>query len=262
MNFKAPILAVSLLVTLSTSSAHAFYPVVDAANIAQAIKQVEAMTMDQILQNDMLANAYKQFEMLKNQYVQLQSIYGSFTGIRANIPEMLLPRLNDILQGNFSTANGGGVLSTLMGGAGGGWDGFNSDKNNALSNTANKSLKAAGLSPDILKQWTDSREPIQQRTAQQASGGAMLAATAEQSYKESGESLKRVKTILDASKNSKDIKESIDNNTRMLAELSIQLAKSLEITSTEAVFNGQSGVNEAAERAEERKFFTFGNGQQ
>jgi type IV secretion system protein VirB5 len=171
---------------------------------------------------------------------------------------MLLPgELNGLLDGNFSSTSG--VLPTLLSGANGQWSGFASGKSSALMQSVGKSLKAAGLSTDALSQWTASGEPVQQRTAQQAAGGAMLAATAEQSYKEAGQSLSRVQEILKQTQASPDIKTSIDNNTRMLAELSVQLAKALEITSTEAVYNGQAGVNAAAERAEERKFFTFGN---
>lgn len=259
MKIKTSILAMSLCLSFSTTSAHAFYWVHDATNIAKAIDQLNVLKDNAIVQSDLLKNAVQQYKMLTKQFNQLQSIYGQFSGTRS-ILGMLLPNgLNDILNGNFSSTSG--VLSTLLSGAGGQWSGFAGGKSPALTATVNKSLKAAGLSTDTLSKWTGSGEPIQQRTAQQAAGGAMLAATAEQSYKEAGQSLTRVQEILKETQNSTDIKASIDNNTRMLAELSIQLAKTLEIASTEAVYNGQSGVNAAAERAEERKFFTFGNAQ-
>jgi len=259
MKAKAILLASSLCFTLLSTSAHAFYWVHDAENIAKAIEQLNAMKENAIVQNELLQKAVAQFEKLKSQLTQLERIYAQFSGPRSILGMLLPGELNSLLDGNFNSTSG--VLSTLLSGAGGQWSGFASGKSSALTTTVNKSLSAAGLSTDTLKKWTSSGEPIQQRTAQQAAGAAMLAATAEQSYKEAGQSLDRVQQILKETQNSPDIKTSIDNNTRMLAELSIQLAKSLEITSTEAVYNGQAGVNAAAERAEERKFFTFGNAQ-
>lgn len=257
MKAKTSILAMSLFLALSSTSAQAVVPVVDAANIAKAIEQLTAMADDAIVQNELLKKTFEQYEMLTKQFNQLKSIYNQFSGPRS-ILDMFIPNgLNGLLDGNFSSTSG--VLSTLLSGASGQWTGFAGGKSSAMTATVNKSLSAAGLSTDTLSKWTGSGEPIQQRTAQQAAGGAMLAATAEQSYQEAGQSLERVKTILQETQNSTDIKASIDNNTRMLAELSIQLAKSLELTSAQAVYSGQAGVNAAAERAEERKFFTFGN---
>ena len=85
------------------------------------------------------------------------------------------------------------------------------------------------------------------------------AATAEQTYAETSSSLERVNTLVAMTQGSGDIKESIDLNTRMLAELSVQLAKSLELQSIEAVYNGQAGVLSAATIAEERAYMTFSN---
>jgi type IV secretion system protein VirB5 len=259
MRTKAILLASSLCFVLPSTSAHAFYWVHDSVNIAKAVDQLKAMEANADVQNNILKNAYDQYEKLKQQFNQLKSIYDQFSGPR-NILGLLLPGdVNGLINGNFGSTSG--VLSTLLSGANGQWSGFASTKSSALTSTVNKSLSAAGLSSDTLQKWTSSGEPIQKRTAQKAAGGAMLAATAEQSYKEAGQSLDRVQKILSETQASPDIKTSIDNNTRMLAELSIQLAKSLEITSTQAVYEGQSGVSEAAERAEERKFFTFGNEQ-
>ncbi|QWK80885.1 type IV secretion system protein [Ochrobactrum sp. BTU1] len=259
MKAKATVLTTGLILWFSATSAHAFYLVHDSTNIAKAIAQLGVLKENVLVQNELLKNAYEQYKMLTKQFDQLKSIYDQFSGPR-NVLGMLLPgELNGLLDGNFSSTSG--VLSTLMSGSAGQWTGFASGKSAPMTKTVKRSLEAAGLSSETLSRWTASGEPIQQRTAQQAAGGAMLAATAEQSYKEAGQSLDRVQQILKETQNSPDIKTSIDNNTRMLAELSIQLAKSLEITSTEAVYNGLAGVNAAAERAEERKFFTFGNAQ-
>ncbi len=257
MKITAAILASALFFSSLSNPAQAFYWVRDTQNIAKAIEQLKVLRDNVITQNKLLENALEQYKMLTKQFSQLRSIYNQLSGPR-NILGLLLPgQLNSILQGNFNDT--GDILSTLLSGSRGQWSGFASDKSKALTRTVTNSLSASGLSSEILSKWSGSGEPVQQRAAQQAAGGAMLAATAEQSYKEAGQSLERVQLILKETQNSPDIKSSIDNNTRMLAELALQLAKSLEMSSSEAVYRGQAGVNAAAERAEERKFFTFGN---
>lgn len=257
MKIKSTVFALGFMLTASVSPVMAQgVPTFDQTNILKSIDQLNVMLKNVGIQTDILDQAKQQLGQLTKQLSQLQDIYKQFSGMR-NILDLKLPsELNGILSGNF---NASGVLNTLLAGSKGDWSGLDQIKSPAMKQTINKSLQSAGISQDTVKKWSSSGIPSQERTAQQATSGAMLAATAEQTYKEAGQSLQRVEKILDATKNSKDIKESIDNNTRMLAELSIQLAKSLEIASIEAVYNGQGGVISAAERAEERKFFTFGN---
>ncbi|WP_273794987.1 type IV secretion system protein [Brucella intermedia] len=255
MKIQNKVIAGLFVILMGSSSAYAQgVPVIDQTNILKSIDQLNVMIKDAGIQTDLLDQAKKHLDNLKQQLSQLQDIYKQFSGLR-NIAGLELPgELNGLLKGDMN-----GVLTTFLSGANGDWSNLTAGKSSAMQATIEKSLKSAGLSQNALQQWSSSNVPVQQRTAQQAAAGATLAATAEQSYKEAGQSLVRVNKILDETKNSDDIKSSIDNNTRMLAELSIQLAKSLEISSVEAAYNGQGGVITAAERAEERKFFTFGN---
>lgn len=230
-------------------------PVIDQTNILKSIDQLNVMLKNVGIQTDLLDQAKKQLENLQHQVSQLTDIYKQFSGLR-KIADLELPgELNGILEGDMN-----GVLSTFLAGANGDWSGITAGKSSAMKGTIDKSLKAAGLSQDIISKWSSSPVAAQQRTAQQASNGAMLAATGEQTYTEAGQSLERVKAILDEAKSSDDIKASIDNNTRMLAELSVQLAKTLEITSVQAVSDGQAAVLLSADKAEQQKFFTFSNG--
>ncbi|MCR5943956.1 hypothetical protein FG152_24600 [Ochrobactrum sp. XJ1] len=259
MKVKARILALSIFLASSSTAVHAQgVPVIDQTNILKTVEQLKVMLDNLGIQNNLLDQAMKHFENLQQQLGQLKNIYSMINGVR-NIANLDLPgELNGILSGNFG-GNLGSIISTFKAGASGDWSGLTSGKSTAMKQTIDNSLKSAGLSQETISKWSSSSVPGQQRVAQQAASGAALAATAEQSYKEAGQSLKRVEKILEDTKNSEDIKGSIDNNTRMLAELSIQLAKSLEIASIEAAYNGQGGVMAAAERAEERKFFSFGN---
>jgi type IV secretion system protein VirB5 len=263
MKIRTKIIASFMLFAVSSTSVQAQgVPVIDQTNILKSVEQLKVMLENLGVQNNLLTQAKEQFNKLQEQLGQLKNIYSMINGLR-NIKDLdFKSELSSILSGSFSGKDMGGIgniISTFNAGASGDWSGLTSGKSTAMKQTIDKSLKAAGLSQETISSWSSSNEPSQKRVAQQAASGAALAATAEQSYKEAGQSLERVKTILEDTKNSEDIKGSIDNNTRMLAELSIQLAKGLEIASIEAAYNGQGGVMAAAERAEERKFFTFGN---
>lgn len=229
-------------------------PTIDGQNTLQTIKQLEAMLRDAGVQSDLLSNAVKQVEQLQAQLTQLQNIYGQFSGARDIVDMAMGGNLDGILSGNMTD-----VLGTIQGGMTGNWGGFTPAKGDKLTKAVETALSTAGLSQEKVTGMATSGVPGAERVAAQASGGAVLAATAEQTYAETSSSLERVNTLVEMTQSSEDIKESIDLNTRMLAELSVQLAKSLELQSIEAVYNGQSGVLSAATIAEERAYMTFSN---
>lgn len=229
-------------------------PTIDGQNTLQTIKQLEAMLRDAGVQSDLLSNAVKQVEQLQAQLTQLQNIYGQFSGARDIVDMAMGGNLDGILSGNMTD-----VLGTIQGGMTGNWGGFTPAKGDKLTKAVETALSTAGLSQEKVTGMATSGVPGAERVAAQASGGAVLAATAEQTYAETSSSLERVNTLVEMTQSSEDIKESIDLNTRMLAELSVQLAKSLELQSIEAVYNGQAGVLSAATIAEERAYMTFSN---
>ncbi|MCY1741005.1 type IV secretion system protein [Ensifer sp. SL37] len=254
MKIRRFCLAAVLSVSLASGANGQGVPTIDSQNILQTIKQLEVLLKDAGIQSDMLANGLKQLEQLQQQLTQLQDIYSKFTGMRDIVGMVMDGDLNGLLNGNLTD-----VLGTIQAGMNGDWSGFTSGKASALKQGVQKTLSAAGLSQEKVSSMASSAVPGAQRAAAQASGGAVLAATAQQTYKESGQSLSRVNKMVELTKSSTDIKESIDLNTRMLAELSLQLAKSLELQSVEAVYTGQAGVNAAAAIAEERAYMTFSN---
>ena len=229
-------------------------PTLDGQNTLQTIKQLEAMLRDAGVQSDLLSNAVKQVEQLQAQLSQLQDIYGQFSGARDIVDLAMGGDLDGLLSGNMTD-----VLGTIQGGMTGNWGGFTPAKNDKLTKAVQTALSTGGLTQEKVTGMASSGVPGAQRVAAQASGGAVLAASAEQTYAETSSSLERVNTLVAMTQDSADIKESIDLNTRMLAELSVQLAKSLELQSIEAVYNGQAGVLSAATIAEERAYMTFSN---
>lgn len=239
--------------TLSEVSAGGV-PTLDIANKVINNKQLEILLKDFKVQGDILKQAAEQVKQLQAQVKQMQNIYDQFSGARDIIGMAMEGKLDGLLKGQLTD-----VMGTINAGMKGDWSGLNSEKSSALTKSVGKALSAAGFSQDKISTMAKSSDPGAKRMATQATGGAVLAASAEQTYSETGQSLERVNTLVELSQTSTDIKESVDLNTRMLAELSLQLAKSLELQSIEAVYNGQSGVISAATIAEERAYMVFSN---
>lgn len=254
LNRISGMMAAALAVLTPSTLAAQGVPTVDGQNTLQTIKQLEAMLKDAGVQSDLLDNAMEQVSKLEAQLSQLEDIYSQFSGARDIVDMTMGGDLDGVLNGNMS-----GLISTFQDGATGDWSGFASGKAAPMKNSVKTALSNAGLSQKTVSGMATSGVPGAERVAAQAASGAALAASAEQTYAETASSLERVNTLVDMIRSSEDIKESIDLNTRMLAELSVQLAKSLELQSIEAVYNGQAGILSAATIAEERAYMTFSN---
>ena len=120
-----------------------------------------------------------------------------------------------------------------------------------------QAFENAGFNQEGVTELATSGNVAAGRIANTATGGAVVAAAAEETHKEAGYSASRVDQITQMMAESEDMKTSIDLNTRMLGEVVITLAKQLELQSIEAAYSGQMGVNDAALAAEERAFMTF-----
>lgn len=229
-------------------------PTNDVQNTLQTIKQFQVMLDDAGLQSDQLNQLVEHGTKLQAQLDQLNQLYAKLTGLR-NIAEMTLEGgLDGILNGNLTD-----LVSTFKSVAHGNFSGFDGGKLGAMQQSVEEAYEAAGISQPQVSAMAASKVPGAQRTATQAASGAVLAASAQQTYKEAGIGLRRVDKIIDMAANSKDVKESIDLNTRMLGEVVLLLAKNLEATSLQSAYMGMSGVNASAAIAEERAYMTFSN---
>lgn len=229
-------------------------PTTDTGNTLQTIKQLEELLKNAGVQSDILDNAMEQLTALENQLTQLKDMYGKLTGLR----DIAGLNLGDGLDG-LLTSDMTDILSVMKAGAAGDWSGLASGKSQALQKSITSALSNAGMTQNDVTTMASSGIPGRERTATQASSGATLAATAQQTYTDAGTALTRTNKIIDLTKQSEDVKESIDLNTRMLADVVVVLAKSLELQSAEAIYSGQAGVLSAADIAEERAYMTFSN---
>lgn len=245
--------AAALAISSSVAMAQGV-PTNDTQNTLQTIKQLQAMLDDAGVQSDQLNQLIEQGTKLQAQLDQLNQLYAKLNGLRDIAGMALDGGLDGILNGNLTN-----VVSTFKSVAQGNFSGFDGGKSAAMQQSVTQAYQSAGMSQSQVSAMASSDVPGAQRTATQAASGAVLAASAEQTYKEAGIGLQRVDKIIDMAANSKDMKESIDLNTRMLGEVVVLLAKNLEATSLQSAYMGQSGVNAAAAIAEERAYMTFSN---
>jgi len=87
--------------------------------------------------------------------------------------------------------------------------------------------------------------------------GAVMSAAAQNSYAEAAQSLERVDQLVDLIPDMETLKEAVDHNTRVTAELAIAMTRMWELEAVQTVGAGQAGVADAATLAEERRYMDF-----
>ncbi len=101
------------------------------------------------------------------------------------------------------------------------------------------------------------RQSRGQSRGTQATTGALVSAAAQNSYEDAGQSLERVDRLVGLIDDMDELKESIDLNTRVTAELAIALVAMWQLEAVQTVGDGTGGVIDAATIAEEQRFMDF-----
>lgn len=230
-------------------------PTIDTQNITQQIQQVRHMLEDLGIQTEQLDALTAQIDKLEEQYGKLQELHAALTG-RTDILGMLLGDQSDcIINGRVTN-----VLGMLRQGVNAGnWGSLFSEHSCAQGSgeTVERVLTDAGLPQERVSEMAASGNPGQARVAEQAATGALVAAVAENSHSEAGQSLARVDRLVSEIPNMGSLKESVDHNTRVTAELAIAMTKMWELEAIQTIGDGMSGVAAAAMIAEEQQFMDF-----
>jgi type IV secretion system protein VirB5 len=113
---------------------------------------------------------------------------------------------------------------------------------------------SAGLDVATVDTLANSEDEGAARIGTQANTAAFLSAAAETSSVKASESLERVHGLVQEIPDTEGLKEAIDLNTRVTAELSIALANIWNMESAQLMGMGEAGVMDAATAAEEQKF--------
>jgi len=230
-------------------------PVVDTQNIAQAIQQLRQMIEDEILQNEQLVQLREQLTTLTDQLAELQRTYEALTRL-AELPEVIATEmeteLNGILDQEF-----GDIQATIRAIRSGDFSGLRGSGAGEIETQMDRVLAELGFDEDTLSEMASSGNAGAERIATQATTGALVSAAAQNSYDDAGQSLQRVDRLVGLIDDMDELKESVDLNTRVTAELAIALVAMWQLEAVQTVSDGTGGVIDAATIAEEQNFMEF-----
>ena len=230
-------------------------PVVDTQNIAQNIQQLRQMIEDEILQNEQLTQLRAQLTTLTDQLAELQRTYEALTRI-ADLPEIIQTRMEDELNGLLDQEFGD-IQATIRAIRTGDFSGLTGSGASEIETQMDRVLADLGFDEDTLAEMARSGNSGAARTATQATTGALVSAAAQNSYDDAGQSLDRVERLVGLIDDMDELKESVDLNTRVTAELAIALVAMWQLEAVQAVGDGTGGVIDAATIAEEQRFMEF-----
>jgi len=230
-------------------------PVVDTQNIAQNIQQLRQMIEDEILQNEQLMQLREQLATLTEQLAELQRTYEALTRL-AELPEIIRTQMEDELNGLLDQEFGD-IQATIRAIRTGDFSGLSGSGAGEIETQMDRVLADLGFDEDTLSEMARSGNPAAERIATQATTGALVSAAAQNSYGDAGQSLERVERLVSLIDDMDELKESVDLNTRVTAELAIALVAMWQLEAVQAVGDGTGGVIDAATIAEEQRFMEF-----
>ena len=240
---------------LSTPAVAQGVPVVDTQNIAQNIQQLRQMIEDELLQNEQLLQLREQLTTLTDQLAELQKTYEALTRL-AELPEVIATEmeaeLNGLLDQEF-----GDIIATIDAIRKGDFSGLTGSGAAEIQTQMDRVLAELGFDDDTLREMATSGNAGAERIATQATTGALVSAAAQNSYDDAGQSLERVERLVGLIDDMDELKESVDLNTRVTAELAIALIAMWQLEAVQTVGDGTGGVIDAATIAEEQNFMEF-----
>ncbi len=242
------------VLTISSAQAQGV-PVVDTQNIAQNIQQLRQMIEDEILQNEQLTQLREQLATLTDQLAELQRTYEALTRL-AELPEIIRTQMEDELNGLLDQEFGD-IIATIKAIKTGDFSGLTGSGASEIETQMDRVLADLGFDEDTLAEMARSGNPGAGRVATMATTGALVSAAAQNSYEDAGQSLERVDRLVGLIDEMDELKESVDLNTRVTAELAIALVAMWQLEAIQTVGDGTGGVIDAATIAEEQRFMEF-----
>ncbi|MEL7345104.1 MAG: type IV secretion system protein [Pseudomonadota bacterium] len=242
-------------VPVSTPALAQGVPTVDAQNIAQNIQQLRQMIEDELLQNEQLLQLREQLATLTDQLAELQRTYEALTRL-AELPEIIRTEMEEELNGLLDQEFGD-IIATIEAIRTGDFSGLTGSGASEIETQMDRVLADLGFDEDTLAEMARSGNPGAERIATQATTGALVSAAAQNSYDDAGQSLERVERLVGLIDDMDELKESVDLNTRVTAELAIALVAMWQLEAVQTVGDGTGGVIDAATIAEEQRFMEF-----
>ena len=229
-------------------------PTIDLSSIAkigevltEAKLQVKEMTASNLKLDEQILKQIEQIATLK---AQLDALRNGLTLEALGIPDPdtffddILPDVADLTGGLIAAKDGSYSLMTTSGKVGG----------KPAAQYVSEFFASAGLDVATVDTLANSKDEGAARIGTQANTAAFLSAAAKTSSVKASESLERVHELVQEIPDTEGLKEAIDLNTRVTAELSIALANIWNMESAQLMGMGEAGVMDAATAAEEQKF--------
>ncbi len=235
-------------------------PVIDSANLAQNVEQIQQHLADAERQLEQIEQLQAQIKELTDINALLDSVLSSITGLNdiANLyyaDEDIRSRAAKITQlSGFMDALSIGDIDALL-------DNLLDDEVTMGDKMAQDAvfdiLSDAGFTQERLEELSSSENVSDGVISQTAAANVTVMAAAQLSYEEAEQSLTRIDGLVEQIASAETLKESVDLNTRMAAETSYMLGQMWRLNAAQGLASGQNGINWAAEQAKERTFFEF-----
>ncbi|MCZ4354784.1 conjugal transfer protein TraF [Roseovarius aestuarii] len=250
----ATLVALPLAGAFSPTPAYAQgVPVIDSRNLLQQLQTFEQLLVDMGLQEEQISKLIEQIELMEEHLTKLEEIEDLLSDPTATLELALGEDLDGILEGEFDAD----MVGTLIRGARGDWSGLQGGGADVFREKITAALEGGGTSQDEVTAMANSGVVEAERNATATTTGAATSAAAEVAYEEAAQSVERVRVLVAETANMESLKESVDHNTRVTAELAIAMAAMWQLESVQTMNVGMTGVLDAATLADIEKFTDF-----
>lgn len=245
--------AATLALTLGLQAGAQGVPTIDVTSLAKLTDQLAEARLqlkEQIAANlkldDQTLKMIEQIALLQSQIAALKEGFSlADLGFDpASFLKDILPQFADLTR-SLDAAKSGNWERALAGGTLGG---------GTVAAHVDRTFASAGMSREQVKTLTESESAATARIGTAANVNAFMSAAAESSSQQAKESLIRIDGLVGKIEESENLKQAIDLNTRVTAELGIALANLWAMEAVQTVGMGEAGVMDAATAAEEEKF--------
>jgi len=250
------VLASSALAALPVLASAQGVPTIDVTSIArlqQMLTEAKAQLKEQIAQNlkldDQTLKLIEQIRLLERQYAALSDglSLADLGFDKESFLRDILPGFADLSQ-SLEAAKSGNWTSVLSGGEGLG--------TGTVTGHVDRAFRSAGLERTRVDQLAQSEEGSAARIGTAANVNAFMSVAAEASSEGAKQSLTRIDGLVQKIEGTENLKQAIDLNTRVTAELGIALANVWAMQAVQTVGMGEAGIMDAATAADEEKYLS------
>lgn len=238
---------------VATAASAQGVPVSDVQGLLKQIETYSLMLEDHGVQLQQLEELRQQLGLLQEQLDKLKDLEALLKNPSDVLSLLIDPKYAGLLEGKFDAS----LVETLSKGAKGDWSGLAASSSGQFTAEIDNVLKSAGTSQAEVASLATSDNPRARNNAAQTTSHAATSAAAEISYKEANQLTERTQTLVAEIKGLNTLKQSVDHNTRVTAELAIALAAMWQLEAVQTVNVGATGVADAATIAEVEKFLDF-----